>query len=298
MVDIATSERTADDHDTTTTPTTETYINTTMTQNYIASSVHIANPKLCEIKGRSIIHSNVQIQNGTNHNNKNSGIPIRIGRYCHIQSNTILQQNNNSTGSSDASSSFASSLPTRYYGIDDVDGNPNTHHDAATTSDDAANRSVNDPTDAVTTTTMASPTMITTIGSHTMIGQHCNICIDRPVSIGNQVQIGDHVTIGHSVMIKDNCIIASNTIVPPHTVIPPFTYCYSQHRSNTRDTTTTTTTTNESELSQSPRQQRRHWHLRMDVAGLPPGTTMVLQEQAMTQYNQFVRQQKSAGIES
>jgi carbonic anhydrase/acetyltransferase-like protein (isoleucine patch superfamily) len=265
------------------TATTTLYINTTMTQNYIASSVRISHPKLCEIKGRSILHENVQIiQNHSSSDSQSddtTGIPIRIGRYCHIQSNTILQ-----------STTSDSNIPIRYFGIDDDDDDAAAAAAAAAgyenkvqnVNDSSSNPDANRPVGTVVTATATS-----TIGSYTMIGHNCIISINH-LTIGNQVLIGDHVTIGNNVTIKDNCIIESCTMIPPYTIIPPFTYCYNSNHSkkNVKASHDVETT------QESDRSSRRHVRLVMDVAALPPSMTPVRQELAMMTYNTLARQQK------
>ena len=277
-----TSAAVTDDVEATTnsTATTTLYINTTMTQNYIASSVRISHPKLCEIKGRSILHDNVQIiQNHSSsdtgsQSDDTTGIPIRIGRYCHIQSNTILQ-----------STTSDSNTPIRYFGIDDDDdaaAAAGYENKVQNVNDSSSNPDASRPVGTVVTATATS-----TIGSYTMIGHNCIISINH-LTIGNQVLIGDHVTIGNNVTIKDNCIIESCTMIPPYTIIPPFTYCYnSNHSKNNAKASHDIATTQESDRS-----SRRHVRLVMNVAALPPSMTPVRQELAMTTYNTLARQQK------
>jgi carbonic anhydrase/acetyltransferase-like protein (isoleucine patch superfamily) len=246
----------------------EEYIHTVTTQSYISRHANIMDAtKYMEMKGRSIIYSNVQIHmNPQQHKQQNDDDPvingrIRIGRYCHIQCHTTIQL----------------PLPSqkRYYGIDDI----------ATVDETKSNNNNN--------------IILMTIGSHTMIGQYCNI---QAIAIGSNCYIGDHVIIGTNVIIKDNCIITSYTQIPPNTIVPPFSRCCTKLYNNTNNNNTNhnisdsrndNSNNNDDDRNNNsllliewndPR--RRHIHFIMST--LPPSIALTLQERAVQAFDAFV----------
>jgi carbonic anhydrase/acetyltransferase-like protein (isoleucine patch superfamily) len=256
------------------------YIQTTLTHNYISRRAMIDNSKHVEMKGRSIIYPDVHIRNNMKHHHCTI---IRIGRYCHIQSNTVIYQH---------------PPPRRVQprGMDDDDDeNDNDDHD----DDDLDTTTTAITTNTTTNTSRRRISM--TIGSHTMIGSHCRIAITA--AIGSNCSIGDYVTIGHHVSIKDNCRIAPHTEIPAHTNIPPFTRCFHPPVTQIRTLPVVNNTTSRRiDAADTPVEwngtARRQ--IRLLTEPLPPAIAVELQECAEQAFHNFVtefkmREQRKVG---
>jgi dynactin 5 len=253
----------------------ESYLQTTMTQNFIARSANILSvTKVLELKGRCILHSNVQIVQSSS-SSSHTAIPIRIGRYCHIQANTVLRP--------------PISSMKRYIGVDD----DNT----------------------TTTATSNATHTIMTIGSHTMIGENCSIeamSIGCNCIIQSHVTLGPHVVIKDNCIIESRTTIPPHTVIPPfsrcyNSSSSNNSALLNISNSNTNlscteeNTITPSTTATSSTLATSEKQkeqqhpkiewrsgQRRHVRLIIDTS-LPPSIATIVPEMAMSTYDAFVQ---------
>jgi len=189
----------------------------TANQNYVSRKSVIHGTRNVEMKGKSIIHPHCQI--------RGDFANIRIGRYCHIGSHTILRPPSYQTSLGKTSTATVKKqLPTLIRKTE-KDGDPTT-----STTSTSSTRTSNADDEKPTLSTISTKSSLTTItpelkflplliGNHTLIGSNCVI---ESASIGSNVRIGSYCVISKRVIIKDCCFIEDYTILPPDTVIPPF----------------------------------------------------------------------------
>jgi carbonic anhydrase/acetyltransferase-like protein (isoleucine patch superfamily) len=129
------------------------YIKTT-TQNFVSRRAKIEGAKQVELKGRSILQDHVLVRGDL--------AIVRIGRYCEIDTHTLLEP---PLAPSTMIPSSSSSQEPQPVGV----------------------------------AVVVKKRIPMTIGSHTHIGKSCKI---HAAAIGSSVWIGDHVTVGQRCIIK------------------------------------------------------------------------------------------------
>jgi dynactin 5 len=232
------------------------FIQTAVTNNYISRRAILDDSKSVEMKGRSIIYPEAHLRSN-----------IRIGRYCQIQSRTILQP------------PAPKSLP------------------ACRTENNK-----DDSTNATTRNKMMTIGSHTMIGQNCMIEA---AAIGSNCSIGDHVRIGANVIVKDNCIIASYTNIPPNTNIPPFTrcycTQTPEIPNGNQYETLVPDgegieeTNTLKSSPSSHIFGVKSQQQRR---IRLITTSLPPAIVVELQENAVASFHAFVTEFRKNEIKS
>lgn len=174
----------------------------------VSRQAFVHGPLQVSIKGKTIISPQCHIRGDL--------APVRIGRYCFIDTGTIIRP------------PFVQEAQSLF----EYQHASNIHPSASTTSNASISRTSSSTEEEFvdthtlehqhhSSTPSSTGTFVTIqIGNHTHIGQDCVI---EAAAIGSSVMVGKNTILSKRVIIKDCVYIDENTIVPPDMVIPPCT---------------------------------------------------------------------------